>query len=329
MSSAKGAIARPIRASCGKLPGGVAELSRNGSVKVFCWICGGNGGVLLTSGRRVAIQGERGSNSHMAALEVAGEQAELVACAVSPEVFEALAGGRAEMAVLPIENSLHGSVADHYDLMLAYGVRIVGERQLRIRHNVVAGKGVRLQDVRRVISHPVALSQCRLWLRAHPEIEAVPFYDTAGAVKHVMAEGLNDTAAIAAELAAQEYGAEVLEPSVEDHAENYTRFLTLVPEASPVQGGGGADKLSVVFALEHRPGSLIRALEVIGEAGLNLTKIESRPVPGRPWEYLFFVDARYGAGEQAERAVAGLRERCTMVRVMGRYRAADEVLARR
>ena len=270
---------------------------------------------------RIAIQGELGSNSHLAARQV-NAAGEIVACGVSPEVFEAVEGGRADMAVLPIENSLHGSVADHYDLMLAFGTRIVGETQLRVRHNVVAMPEVRMGQVRRVFSHPVALSQCRRWLRAHPEIEAVPFYDTAGAVKHVLREGLRDAAGIAAELAAEVYGGAVLEAGIEDHAENYTRFLTLVAGHAGFESVVEPDKLSVVFGLEHKPGSLIAALEVVLGAGLDLTKIESRPVPGRPWEYLFFVDARMQDGVQADDALRGLAERCTMVREMGRYKAA-------
>ena len=275
---------------------------------------------------RIAIQGELGSNSHLAALQVS-DAAEIVACGTSPEVFEALANERAEVAVLPIENSLHGSVADHYDLMLGFATRIVGEMQLRIRHNVVAMPGVELAKVRRVLSHPVALSQCRRWLRAHPEIEAVPFYDTAGAVKHVLRQELRDTAGIAAGLAAEVYGGSVLAEGIEDHAENYTRFLTLaVKEPAPQPN---ADKVSLVFGLEHRPGSLIAALEVVRGAGLDLTKIESRPVPGKPWEYLFFVDARMKDGAQADAALEGLAECCTMVREMGRYRAAAIIEGRR
>ena len=163
----------------------------------------------------------------MAALEVGGGEAELAPCGLSAEVFERLERGEVEMAVLPIENSLHGSVAEHYDLLLGHEVSVVGETLLRIRHNVIAAPGVRMNEVRRVMSHPVALSQCRRWLRAHPEIEAVPFYDTAGSVKQVMESRWKDTAGIAPALAAQEYEAEVLVAGVEDHAENFTRFLVL------------------------------------------------------------------------------------------------------
>jgi prephenate dehydratase len=225
--------------------------------------------------------------------------------------------------VLPIENSLHGSVAEHYDLLLELPVRIDGESLLRIRHNVIAMPGVRLEDVRKVMSHPVALSQCRRFLAWHLELEVVPFYDTAGSVKHLMTEGLRDVAGIAPELAARVYGGEVLRAGVEDHPENYTRFHLLRREDAPVvESGAGADKMSVAFAIEHRPGTLVAALERLARAGVNLTKIESRPVLGSPWEYVFYVDVRFDSAEKSEVALTALREHCRMVKVLGRYRAA-------
>ena len=268
---------------------------------------------------RIAIQGELGSNSHMAALAVfAACEVEIVPCGLSAEVFERLADGSVDEAVLPIENSLHGSVAEHYDLLLHQPVSIVGESLLRVRHNVIAAPGVRLEEVRRVLSHPVALSQCRRWLAAHAEIEAVPFYDTAGSVKHVMAEGLRDAAGIAPALAATQYGAEILVAGIEDHAENYTRFYRLVRAAAPV---AAPDKLSVAFSVAHRPGTLMEALEEFRRAGLNLTRIESRPVPGSPWEYVFFVDVRFESDAQVDGAMVGLARHCQMVKELGRYRA--------
>ncbi len=277
----------------------------------------------------MAIQGELGSNSHMAALAAltgladgSSVDAELLACGLSAEVFERLENGTATMAVLPIENSLHGSVFEHYDLLLDSGVAVVGETLLHIQHNVIAAPGVKLADVRRIMSHPVALSQCRRWLREHPEIEVVPFYDTAGSVKQLMASGARDAAGIAPELAARQYGAEVLVSGVEDHRENYTRFYVLVTEAA-AGWSPDANKLSVAFSLEHRPGSLIEALEVFRRAALNLTKIESRPVPGRPWEYVFFADLRFDDAPRLDDALAELRGRCEMVRELGRYRAAE------
>jgi prephenate dehydratase len=289
---------------------------------------------------KIAIQGELGSNSHMAALNVLSGQRgmpysqaaqaktrsslgtpELIPCSLSTDVFERLADGTATVAVLPIENSLHGSVFEHYDLLLDSGVQVVGETMLRIRHNVIAAPGVQLKDLRRVMSHPVALSQCRKWLRSHPAIEVVPFYDTAGSVKEVMASGSRDCAGLAPELAAREYGAQVIVSGVEDHKENYTRFYVLTA-AKVTQWAADANKASVAFSLEHRPGSLIEALEVFRRAGLNLTKIESRPVPGRPWEYVFFVDVRFEDGHRLDEALTDLRGAGEMVKELGRYRAA-------
>jgi len=274
---------------------------------------------------RIAIQGELGSNSHMAVLEMFGEQGqvEIVPCAVSAEVFERVVKGDVGGAVLPIENSLHGSVAEHYDLLLAQPVRIAREMPMRIRHNLIAMPGVSAEQVRRVISHPVALSQCRGWLARHPQYDVVNFYDTAGSVKHVMAEGLTDTAGIAPELAARQYGANVLVAGIEDHAENYTRFHLLVREP-PLRTGDWvaaekAAKASVAFSVLHEPGTLVKALEEFARAGINLTKIESRPVPGTPWEYVFFVDLRFDSAEQIDDALAKLALHCHMVKELGRY----------
>ena len=276
-------------------------------------------------GLRVAIQGELGSNSHMATVEMLGNQGgvEIIACSVSAQVLAKVVSGEVDGAVLPIENSLHGSVAEHYDLLLELPVRIERESLLRIRHNVIAMPGVKLAEVRKVMSHPVALSQCRRFLAAHPEIEVVPFYDTAGSVKHLMTAGLREVAGIAPELAAREYGAEVVVAGVEDHAENYTRFHLLRREnAGGAEAVASADKMSLAFAIEHRPGTLVAALERLARAGVNLTKIESRPVPGSPWEYVFYVDGRFDSPEKAEAALDALREHCRMVKVLGRYRAA-------
>jgi prephenate dehydratase len=273
---------------------------------------------------KVAIQGELGSNSHMATLGMLGNRndVEIIACTVSAQVLAKVVSGEVDGAVLPIENSLHGSVAEHYDLLLELPVRIDGESLMRIRHNVIAMPGVKLEEVRRVMSHPVALSQCRRFLAEHPEFEVVPFYDTAGSVKNLMASGLRDVAGIAPELAAVEYGGEVLVAGVEDHAENYTRFHLLRCEDAGAEDALAANKMSLAFAIEHRPGTLVAALERLAWAGVDLTKIESRPVPGSPWEYVFYVDVRFDQAAKAEVALAALREHCRMVKVLGRYRAA-------
>ncbi len=283
---------------------------------------------------RVAIQGELGSNSHMAALALLqtlkkglDQSCELVPCSQSAQVFERLQSASADLAVLPIENSLHGSVFEHYDLLLEHRVHVTAETLLRIHHNVITVPGVELAELRTILSHPVALSQCRRWLRAHPRIEVVPFYDTAGSVKSIMERGARETAGIAPRLAAEQYGAEILVEGIEDHSENYTRFYMLTRDPLPraaaeLVSSQPVDKMSLAFTVAHRPGTLIGVLEVFRDCGLNLTKIESRPVHGRPWEYIFFVDVRFTDPAQADSAVAALRAQCDMVRELGRYRAA-------
>lgn len=276
---------------------------------------------------KIAIQGELGSNSHMATLAMLGNDISdlgIVPSNVSAEVMARVISGEVDAAVLPIENSLHGSVAEHYDLLLELDVRIERESLLRIRHNLITAPGVKLNQIRRVISHPVALSQCRKFLASHPEFEVMPFYDTAGSVKHVMEQGLKDVAGIAPELAAVQYGGEILVPSIEDHAQNLTRFHLIRRIQDPWLGGPlrPEDKMSLAFAIEHRPGTLVAALERLSGAGVNLTKIESRPVPGNPWEYVFYVDIRFDHPEKAELAVAAMTEHCRMIKVLGRYRAA-------
>jgi prephenate dehydratase len=256
----------------------------------------------------------------MAAQEMLGA-IEVVPCSVSAEVIDAVLAQRVDAAVLPIENSLHGSVAEHYDLLLEHPVRIDGESLMRIRHNLIAAPGVKLEDIRSVLSHPVALSQCRRFLAGFTQARPMPFYDTAGSVKHVMEESLRDTAGVAPALAAKEYGAEVLVAGIEDHAQNYTRFH-LLRRSADARPEGVLNKLSVAFAVEHRPGTLVAALERLRDTGVDLTKIESRPVPGRPWEYVFYVDLRFTDEAMADSAVQSLAPHCGMVKELGRYAAA-------
>lgn len=256
----------------------------------------------------------------MAALDLASGY-EVLPCAISADVFAALLDGRAHCAVLPIENTLHGAVTEHYDLLLTHPVRIDAEGLLQIRHNLIAAPGVELSAIRTVLSHPVALNQCRKFLANFTQAQALPFYDTAGSVKHIVEQSLTDTAGLAPELAAQEYGANILLRGVEDHAQNFTRFH-LIRRAEDPAPAAEPDKLSVAFALEHRPGTLVKALQALASAGVNLTRIESRPVPGQPWEYVFFVELRFPDGPTADAALNALRSEVRMVRELGRYKAA-------
>jgi prephenate dehydratase len=272
--------------------------------------------------RTVAIQGERGSNSHIAAQQMLDSCVGILACTLSPDVVAAMLDGRADAAVLPIENSLHGSVADHYDLLLEHPLRIDGEHQLRIEHNLIAAPGVQLDDIRAILSHAVALSQCRRFLADFRQAQAQPFFDTAGSIRHIVEHRLRDTAGIAPRLAAEIYGADVVQANIEDHPENFTRFH-LLRRADTAPPGSAANKISVAFSVEHRPGTLVRALEALTQTGANLTKIESRPVAGRPWEYVFFADLRFdGQHVGAEAVLAALHRTTNMVKELGRYAAA-------
>ena len=269
---------------------------------------------------KVAIQGEPGAFSHEAALKlVAG--AEIVPCALSAEVFAALDAGAVDAAAIPIENSLAGSVLEHFDLLLKHDVKVVEETLVRIRHNLIAIAGVSTGEIERVFSHPVALAQCRRFLANHPGMKAIAFYDTAGSVKQLMEVRDRSVAAIASEAAAAYYGAAILERDIEDNPENYTRFF-LVRRAGEAETDSEANKMSVAFTLEHRPGSLVGALGALSAMGTNLTKIESRPVHGKPWEYIFYVDCLMNAAEEGSRAVEALGPHCAMVKELGRYREA-------
>lgn len=267
---------------------------------------------------RVAIQGELGSFSHQAARRMLPGST-VAPCATSVDVFEALVSGRAGRAVIPIENSLAGTVAEHFDLMLAHGLWIERESLLRIEHNLIAAPGTRLRDLRRVFSHPVALAQCREFFKHNRHIEAVPFYDTAGSVKHVVANKLPDAAAIAGREAAAVYHARILRTGIEDDKRNFTRFFLLGRTPRKTRS---ADKTTIAFSVKNIPGALFKALSVFALRDISLSRIQSRPVRGRPWEYVFFVDFLRGDDEAARNALRHLAEISHFVKVLGTYRAA-------
>ncbi len=276
---------------------------------------------------RVAYQGERGAFSEAAARRLLGSEVTAVPCHSFETMFASVTRGDAHCCVAPIENSLAGSIHRNYDLLLSSNLTIAGETNLRVVHNLIAPRGVEAGDLRRVISHPVALAQCTRFLAAHPELEPVPVHDTAGAVRLVVEQareqGRGDTAAIASDSAAEIYGAHVLERSIEDNAQNFTRFLLLLPSgAQPPRLREAARrwKTSLVFRTENKPGALFRALGAFAIFDIDLSKIESRPVEGRPWEYSFYLDIA-GRREDAAvaRALANLGEIAEMVKVLGSY----------
>jgi prephenate dehydratase len=268
---------------------------------------------------KVAIQGELGSFSHEAA-EAMVPAAKVIPCARSLEVFDQVERGTVGAAVIPIENSLAGSVAEHFDLLLSREVHIVREFRLRIVHNLIVLPGTKRREVRRVLSHPVALEQCRDLFRENLRLEAVPFYDTAGSVKHVVENRLHDAAAIASRHAAEVYGGEILKRGIEDDKRNFTRFF-LIRQGKP-RAASNAGKTSLAFSVRNVPGALFKALSVFALRDISLSKIESRPRRGRPWEYVFFVDLLRGDDEAARNALRHLSEVAELVKVLGIYREA-------
>ena len=292
---------------------------------------------------RIAIQGELGSFSHEAAERML-PRCTVVPCARSGEVFDRVENGSAAGAVIPIENTLAGTVAEHADLMVARDVFIQAEYRLRIVHNVIAAPGVPLRSLRRVLSHPVALDQCRDFFRKHRQIEAVPFYDTAGSVKHVIAEKLKDSAGIAGQKAAAQYGGRFLAREIEDDKNNFTRFFLIRKRVAARRNESrvsqnrremghpgledyrrmippGANKTSIAFKVKNVPGALFKSLSVFALRDISLSKIESRPMRGRPWEYVFYVDFLRGDDEPARNALHHLGEVAEFVKVLGIYPA--------
>jgi arogenate/prephenate dehydratase len=266
---------------------------------------------------RVAFLGESGSNSEGAAVEVFGAALEPLSCASFAAIFEAVERGRADRAVLPIENSLAGSIHSNYDLLLRHDLYIVGELDFHVQHNLLALPGAVLSDIRLVWSHPQALDQCAGFLtRLGVTREASG--DTTAAARRVRDENRRDVAAIASLRAAALHGLEPLAVGIEDSAENYTRFLVLARD--PIGPPAGPAKTSLVFSTANVPGALYRALAAFAERGINLTKIESRPLRQRRWEYLFYLDfAASQADPAAGEALRELDAVAAFVRLLGSY----------
>jgi prephenate dehydratase len=265
---------------------------------------------------RIAFQGEPGAYSEAAAIRFT-DHADLLPCESFDDVFTAVATGKATHGILPVENSIGGSIHRNYDLLLEHDLPIVGEVQLDITHNLLVLPGTTLDQVKKIYSHPQALAQCERFLRSLPGVSVEATYDTAGSAKLVKEKGLKDAAAIASERAAQVFGLEILKPEIQDFSDNITRFLLVSRTAdSDLQ----ADKTTVVFSLPNEPGSLFKALSVFALREIDLTKIESRPIRGRPWEYLFYVDLPVGRHDlRCARALVHLAEFARSMRTLGSY----------
>jgi prephenate dehydratase len=265
---------------------------------------------------KIAYQGEPGAFSEAAARRVESA-AQLIPCRSFDEVFDAVQAGTSAYGVLPIENSIGGSIHRNYDLLLERTLPIVGEVELTVVHHLLALPGATLDGLRRVYSHPQGLAQCERFLRTLSGVEIIATYDTAGSAKMVADAGLKDAGAIASARAGEVFGLTSLAASVQDFDDNITRFLVVGTTPLPNRV---ADKTSIVFSLPNEPGSLFKALSVFALRGISLTKLESRPIPGRPWEYLFYVDLAAARDEvHCSRALAHLGEFAPMLRTLGTY----------
>lgn len=268
-----------------------------------------------------SFQGERGAFSEEAARLLLGPDVEVVPCPRFQQVFERLASGEVDRAVVPIENTLHGSVHENYDHLLNFHLPIRGEVNLRIVHNLISAPDMTFAKIRKVYSHPVAINQCLQFFANHPEIERETYYDTAGSVKMIMENRPPGVAAIASAAAAAFYGAKILKRSIEDDRRNFTRFFLLSrpgeaePEASVREW-----KTSIAFTLRNVPGALFRAMSAFALRDLSLTKIESRPLRGKPWEYLFYADFLGRADDPvSQRALNHLQEFTDSFQLLGSY----------
>jgi prephenate dehydratase len=276
----------------------------------------------MTSRYDAAYQGTRGANSEDAAIDLLSKDAKLLPRETLEDVFNSVTHGEAQYGVVPIENTLAGSIHLCYDLLFEHDLKIVGETVRHILFALIAPPGVPLSQVRQALSHPMALNQCGQFFRKHPQIQPMPVYDTAGAVERVIREGLNDAAAVATRRAAEVYGGVVLAESIQDHSENYTRFLLITPSNSPNPVSALTDdyKTTIVFSVGNAAGALYHSLRPFAERRIDLAKIESRPLRGSPFEYLFYLDV-IGRADSAplSDALNELRAQAKSVRVLGTY----------
>ena len=275
----------------------------------------------------VAFQGEPGAFSSEAARQLLGEKIQLLPCETFDKMFAAVEEHDADYCLAPLENSLFGSVYQNYDLLLKHDFQIVGETTLRIVHNLIAAPETKLEDIKAIYSHPVALGQCRNFLAAHPTMKPIVASDTAGSVKMIMETREAGAAAIASSLAAVVYDAKILMSGIEDDPQNFTRFSLLAradEAASHLLPEIEHAKTSIVFSLENKTGSLYRAMAVFALREIDLTKIESRPMIGRPWEYSFYLDFNGHTSEKrVQNALAHLSEFAPLVKILGCYKAAS------
>lgn len=273
--------------------------------------------MIVPPNSRIAFQGERGAFSEEAAVKLLGEEIQLVPRPTFEAMYSSIQDGVADYILAPIENSLAGSVHRSYDLLIAGGLQIRAEVVIPIVHNLIGIPGAEFEHITQVSSHPVALAQCERFFAENPKIKKVTAEDTAGSVRQVMREGDRAKAAIASRRAAEVYGGKILLEHLEDHPENYTRFLLLAASGEVAEN---ADKLSLVLHLAHKPGSLCQVLNAFARRNLNLLKIESRPIPGTPWSYCFYLDLQASLKDANTRAALDeLKGHADSIKILGCY----------
>ncbi len=265
---------------------------------------------------KVAFQGERGAYSESAVFQFFGADTQVKPCKDFKDVFDSVCTQETKFGVVPVENSLEGSVTQNYDLFLKYDLKVCGEVIVKIEHCLIANPGTALADIKVVYSHPQALAQCRSFLEDFGR-ELIPTYDTAGSVKMLKEKGLKNAAAIASERAANLYDMHILAKDIADNPENYTRFFILSLEDAAATGN---DKTSIIFSAAHRPGSLYHALGEFAERDINLTKIESRPTKLTAWEYNFYLDFEgHRSEKRSAEALNALEKYAVFIKILGSY----------
>jgi chorismate mutase/prephenate dehydratase len=265
---------------------------------------------------KVAFQGERGAFSEDAAAKLFGADIDYLPCARLKEVFELVSQGMVEFGVVPVENSQAGSINETYDLLLAYPPNIFAEVILKVSHCLMALPGKKLENITTIYSHPQAIAQCAGFL-SNLNVEVMSVYDTAGSAKMIKEKGLTDCAAIASRRASDIYGLEILAPEIETSVNNYTKFAAISKQKAR---RAHKNKTSLVFAGEHKPGSLYRILGIFATKNINLTKLESRPSRREPWEYVFYADFEgHLDSKVCQEAVKELQREAAFVKILGSY----------
>lgn len=270
----------------------------------------------------VAFQGERGAFSELAVRRSFDEEAKVLPCLSFAQTFDAVSSGKASYAVLPVENTLGGTIYDNLDLLAMHPeLTVVGEQQVRVVHNLIGVPGAKLEDIKKVYSHPQALAQCKEFLASLPEIEQIPYYDTAGSVEFAKKQNDKSIAGIAGAPAAKFHKMEILAQGIETNPSNYTRFYIISREenASYIRSQAKSNKAALSFSVSDEPGALMKILSILGDNGMNMTKLESRPIPGKPWEYTFFVEVQLNEEIEFEKVCEEIKKAAVSFRVLGTY----------